>query len=141
MGKPAAGNLLEWFRSGKLLRELTRESSDIDLQVVRAEKSGAAQCRPLWRWQPATNWRQYATVAGVLTAVGMLNALLAQFTGPRVPGFVYLLAVVLLALFLGRGPVLFAGAVSALAWNYFSLRPKFIMTEPVVGYRAVGEEW
>jgi two-component system sensor histidine kinase KdpD len=125
VGKPAAGSLLEWLSAGKLLRELTRESGDIDLQVVRAEKSGAAQGRPLWRWQPATNWRQYATVAGVLTAVGMLNALLAQFTGPRVPGFVFLLAVVLLALFLGRGPVLFAGAASALAWNYFFLPPRF----------------
>jgi two-component system sensor histidine kinase KdpD len=127
VGKPAAGSLLEWFRAGKLLRELTRESGDIDLQVVRAEKSGAAQDRPLWRWQPATNWRQYAIVAGVLTAVGMLNALVAQFTGPRVPGFVFLLAVVLLALFLGRGPVLFAGAASALAWNYFFLPPRFTL--------------
>jgi two-component system sensor histidine kinase KdpD len=42
-----------------------------------------------------------------------------------VPGFVFLFAVVLLALFLGRGPVLFAGAVSALAWNYFFLPPRF----------------
>jgi two-component system sensor histidine kinase KdpD len=127
VGKPAAGNLLEWYRAGKLLRELTRESGDIDLQVVRAEKSGAARARPARRWRPTTIWRQYATVAGVLTAVGLLNALLAQFTGPRVPGFVFLLAVVLLALFLGRGPVLFAGAASALAWNYFFLPPKFTL--------------
>jgi two-component system sensor histidine kinase KdpD len=35
------------------------------------------------------------------------------------------MAVVLLALVLGRGPVLFAGAASALAWNYFFLPPKF----------------
>jgi len=35
------------------------------------------------------------------------------------------MAVVLLALFLGRGPVFLAGALSALAWNYFFLPPKF----------------
>jgi two-component system sensor histidine kinase KdpD len=125
LGKPAAGHLLEWHRAGKLLRELTRASGDIDLQVVRAEKSGATPIRPTWRWRPTTDWKQYATVLGVLAAVGLLNLLLAQVTGPRVPGFVFLLAVVLLALFLGRGPVLFAGAVSALAWNYFFLPPKF----------------
>jgi two-component system sensor histidine kinase KdpD len=125
IGKPAAGHLLEWHRAGKLLRELTRASGDIDLQVVRAEKSGATPIRPPWRWRPATDWKQYATVLGVLAAVGLLNLLLAQVTGPRVPGFVFLLTVVLLALFLGRGPVLFAGAVSALAWNYFFLPPKF----------------
>ncbi|HEX9047668.1 MAG TPA: two-component sensor histidine kinase, partial [Verrucomicrobiae bacterium] len=36
LGKPAAGNLLEWYRAGALLRHLARDSGDIDLQVVRA---------------------------------------------------------------------------------------------------------
>jgi two-component system sensor histidine kinase KdpD len=125
VGKPAAGNLFEWYRAGKLLRQLTRESGDIDLQVVRAEKSGAAPARPRWRWRPAPDWKQYGIAAGALAAVGLLNVLLAQFTGPRVPGFIFLLAVALLALFLGRGPVLFAGAASALAWDYFFLPPRF----------------
>jgi len=125
IGKPAAANLLEWFRAGKLLRQLARESGDIDLQIVRAEKSVTASTPARWRWRPATNWKQYAVAAAVLTGVGLLNELLAQYTGPRVPGFVFLLVVVLLALFLGRGPVLFAGAASALAWNYFFLPPKF----------------
>lgn len=125
VGKPAAGNLLEWYRAGRLLRELTRESGDIDLQVVRAEKAFPAQAPPAWRWRPRTEWKQYGLAAVVLTVVGMLNALLLQYTGPRVPGFVFLLAVVLMALVLGRGPVLFAGAASALAWDYFFLPPRF----------------
>ncbi|HEX4349178.1 MAG TPA: two-component sensor histidine kinase, partial [Verrucomicrobiae bacterium] len=104
LGKPAAGNLLEWHRAGKLLRQLTRESGDIDLQVVRAEKSVTAQSPSVWRWRPTTNWKQYGVAAAVLAAVGVLNVLLMPFTGPRVPGFVFLLAVVLLALVLGRGP-------------------------------------
>ncbi|MGC9940352.1 MAG: sensor histidine kinase KdpD [Verrucomicrobiota bacterium] len=125
VGKPVAANWLEWFRAGRLLRQLTRESGNIDLQVVRAEKSGAALLRPRWRWRPASNWKQYAIAGGVLAAVSLLNVLLMQFTGPRVPGFIYLLAVVLLALFIGRGPVLFAGAASALLWDYFFLPPRF----------------
>ncbi len=125
VGKPNAANFLEWFRAGKLLRQLTRDSGDIDLQVVRAEKSGVPAQATSWHWRPIVDWKQYAVAAVVLAAVGLLNVLLAQFTGPRVPGFVFLLAVVLLALFLGRGPVLFAGAASALAWNYFFLPPRF----------------
>ncbi len=125
VGKPLAANWLEWFRAGKLLRHLTRESGNIDLQVVRAEKTGVAPPRPRWRWRPVSSWKQYAIAAGVLAAVSLLNVPLLQFTGPRVPGFVFLLAVVLLALFLGRGPVLFAGAASALVWDYFFLPPRF----------------
>ncbi len=128
VGKPAAGHLLEWYRAGKLLRELTHASGDIDLQVVRAEKSGATRVRPPWRWRPNPDWKQYAVAAGVLAAVGLLNILIERFTGPRVPGFVFLLAVVLLALVLGRGPVLFAGAVSAWAWDYFFLPPLYRMS-------------
>ena len=72
------------------------------------------------------DWKQYAVAAGCAGRRRVCSTLvLAQFTGPRVPGFIFLLAVVLLALFLGRGPVLFAGAASALAWNYFFLPPKF----------------
>jgi two-component system sensor histidine kinase KdpD len=125
IGKPIANNLFEWFHAGKLLRQLARESGDIDLQIVRAEKSGAPPPRAGWRWRLQSDGKQYVIAAATLTAVGLLNILLAQFTGPRVPGFIFLLAVVLLALFLGRGPVLFAGAASALAWNYFFLPPRF----------------
>jgi two-component system sensor histidine kinase KdpD len=126
VGKPAAADFLRWFRVGKLLRQLMDGSGDIDLQVVRAEKTGTpSPNRSRWRINFELGWKQYAVAAGVLAAVGLLNVLLAQFTGPRVPGFVFLLAVVLLALFLGRGPVLFAGAASALAWNYFFLPPRF----------------
>ena len=38
VGKPSASNWLEWLRAGGLLRRLTRESGNIDLHVVRAEK-------------------------------------------------------------------------------------------------------
>jgi two-component system, OmpR family, sensor histidine kinase KdpD len=125
VGKPAATHFLDWFRAGKVLRQLMRDSGDIDLQVVRAEKSGAVKKLPRWHWRPTSGWNQYGVAALALAVVGLLNVLFAHFTGPRVPGFVFLLAVVLLALFLGRGPVLFAGAASALAWNYFFLPPRF----------------
>ncbi|HEY4417338.1 MAG TPA: sensor histidine kinase KdpD [Verrucomicrobiae bacterium] len=125
IGKPAVNNPLAWLWGGRLLRQLARDSGNIDLQVVRAEKSDLVPRTPGWRWRPSTSWKQYGAAAGVLAAMGLLNVLLAQFTGPRVPGFIFLLAVVLLALFLGRGPVLFAGVASALVWNYFFLPPRF----------------
>ena len=37
--------LREWLRAGSLLRRLTRESGDVDLHVVRAEKSGGREER------------------------------------------------------------------------------------------------
>jgi two-component system sensor histidine kinase KdpD len=125
VGKPSSAGFLDWLRAGRLLRRLTRETGNIDLHVVRAEKNDATKAESRGRWPVQISWNQYAAAVGAVTGVGLLNVVISQFTGPRVPGFVFLLAVVLLALFLGRGPVFLAGALSALAWNYFFLPPRF----------------
>jgi two-component system sensor histidine kinase KdpD len=125
VGKPSGAGLLEWLRAGRLLRRLTRESGNIDLHVVRADKGETGQTTFRWRWGAQSGWKQYGFAVGAVAAVGLLNAVLVQFTGPRVPGLIFLLAVVLLALLLGRGPVFMAGALSALVWNYFFLPPRF----------------
>lgn len=126
VGKPSASNWLEWLRAGRLLRRLTRESGNIDLHVVRAEKTESAQ-KQARGWLPTQiGWKQYGIAAGVVTAVALLNVLLDPgFNAPRVPGLIFLLTVVVLALFLGRGPVLLAGALSALVWDYFFLPPRY----------------
>jgi two-component system sensor histidine kinase KdpD len=129
VGKPSAANWLEWLRAGRLLRRLTRESGNIDLHVVRAEKTEFSQKPREWRLPTQTAWKQYGIAIGTIAAVALLNVLIDPgFNAPRVPGLIFLLTVVLLALFLGRGPVLLAGAASALVWNYFFLPPRHTLT-------------
>ncbi len=125
VGKPAGTGWLEWLRASLLLRRRARESGDIYLPVVRSEKKAGTPAGRIWHRAFASNLQQFVFAAGAVAATGVLNLALMNFTGPRVPGLVFLLAVVLLALKVGRGPVLFAGALSALAWNYFFLPPRF----------------
>lgn len=49
--------------------------------------------------------------------------LLRPVVGPRAIALIYLLTVVLLALFVGRGPTLLAATLSALFWDFFFLDP------------------
>jgi two-component system sensor histidine kinase KdpD len=123
VGKPSGTGWLEWLRGNHLLKRLIRESGDIDLQVVRAEKSSAAS-RRIWLPVLASSAQQYLLAVGVIGATSLLNLGLTQFSGPRVPGLIFLLAVVLLALKVGRGPVLLAGGLSALLWDFFFLPPR-----------------
>ncbi len=125
LGKPAGSGFFTWLRSGHLVRRLMQESGDIDLHVIKAEK--ALERPEKWRWQPviASTLNQYGLAAGVIAGTGLVNLGLMLLVGPRVPGLVFLLAVVILALFVGRGPMLFAGALSALVWNFFFLPPRF----------------
>ncbi len=125
LGKPGGAGLLNWFHSERLVRRLMEESGDIDLHVIKAEK---ARDRPeKWRWQPmlASGLRPYGIALAAVAAAGAINTGLMWLAGPRVPGLIFLLAVVLLALFVGRGPVLLAGTLSALVWNFFFLPPRF----------------
>ncbi len=125
VGKPSAANWFEWLRAGRLLRRLTRDSGNIDLHVVRAEKTGVRPSAPRWQLPTRTGWKQYGIAMAAIGIIALLNLLIdPNFHAPRVPGLIFLLTVVLLALFLGRGPVLLAGALSALIWNFFFLPPR-----------------
>jgi two-component system sensor histidine kinase KdpD len=117
IGKPAGAAWLEWLRSGRMIRRLTRESGDIDLHLVRAEKIQNAKKSRVWHSASTPNRQQYLFAIGAVAATGAVNLALTMVSGPRVPGFMFLLMVVLLALKVGRGPVLLAGAMSALDWN------------------------
>lgn len=126
VGKPSASNWLEWLRAGRLLRRLTRDSGNIDLHVVRAEKTESSPKAPRWQLPARTGWKQYCLVVGIIAAVALAGVVIdPNYTAPRVPGLIFLLTVVVLALFLGRGPVLLAGALSAMVWNYFFLPPRY----------------
>ena len=125
IGKPARGS---GFRLGhSMLGRLLRESGDIDVHVVRAEKTDKAKAPIRLRLPEKIEWRQYGIALAAVTGVAALNFLLDQFTGYRALALNFLFAVVLLGLFVGRGPVLFAATVSALVWNYFFLPPRYTL--------------
>ncbi|MDB6129854.1 MAG: two-component system sensor histidine kinase KdpD, partial [Verrucomicrobiales bacterium] len=126
-GKPAGLGMLSWFRSARLLRHLLQESGEIDLHVVKAEKVSPVEKESEREPVVVSNFHQYGVAAGAVICTGLLNLGLMSLAGPRVPGMVFLLAVVFLALFVGRGPVLLAGALSALVWNFFFLPPRFTL--------------
>lgn len=129
-GKPSGSGWLEWLRDGRLLWRLTRESGDIDVHVVRAERPRATgERRP---WAPASlagrsSHRQYLLALAIVVGTGLFNLSISDVTEPSVPGLVFLLAVVLAAVFVGRGPVLVAGALSAVVWNFLFLPPRFTL--------------
>jgi two-component system sensor histidine kinase KdpD len=131
VGKPARWSGWEGWRSERRLRRLMLASGDIDVQLVRAEKQGERLSRRFTgeagRPILGSPFGQYLAATAVVAAVSVGNLVLERVAGPRVPGMVFLLVVVLLALFVGRGPVLAAGTLSALIWNLFFLPPRFTL--------------
>ncbi len=125
VGKPAQA----FWHHRSFLARLVRESGDIDVHVVRAEKGESAVVAPLPRLliPRKIDWPQYAVALATVVGVTLLNFILDRFIGYRALALNFLFAVVVLALFVGRGPVLVAATLSALVWNYFFLPPRYTL--------------
>jgi two-component system sensor histidine kinase KdpD len=68
---------------------------------------------------------QYATALAVIALVTLAAFLFCPIIGADATALVFLLTIVLLALFVDRGPTLAAAATSAVLWEFFFLPPAF----------------
>jgi two-component system sensor histidine kinase KdpD len=75
-----------------------------------------------------SGWRQYALGLLIVVLVGAFYVVLHNtipWFGYQAIGLIELFAVLLIAIYLGRGPALLAAFFSALAWNYLFITPRF----------------
>lgn len=70
--------------------------------------------------RPKIFWRHYELAFAVFVAVSLLNLWLQKWIGYQAIALVYLLAVVMLALVVGRGPTLFGTALTAIGWSFLA---------------------
>jgi two-component system sensor histidine kinase KdpD len=125
VGKPAGWRALDLLRGGSLLNQLIRESGHIDIHAVRAEGEASLLHRPpTLRFNPAA-FRGYGISLGVVLAVTGLNAVLQRWLGYQSLALIYLLSVVVLAMFVSRGATLVSATVTALLWNFLFVPPVF----------------
>ncbi len=128
VGKPAGQRLLDRLRGGSALGRLIRESGGIDVHCVRAEATEPTRPRRFWQRVPHSSQKQYATAAITIGLTTALNFALGNWAGhdtAYMVSLVYLLALLGLAPFVGRGPMLLAAAASALLWDFFFLPPLY----------------
>ncbi|MBI5385822.1 MAG: sensor histidine kinase KdpD [Verrucomicrobia bacterium] len=125
VGKPAGWRALDLWRGGSFLNRLIQASGDIDVHAVRAEGVVAP---PRGVRPPAFeswDWRGLLLALGSVAGVTGVGLLLKPLTGYPAIALVYLLAVVVLGLFVRRGAVFIASLLSALLWNFLFVPPLF----------------
>ena len=107
---------------------LLRIGGPIDIYVVPAERA-AGQPATWIDWHPARRspLSEFGAAFAIIAAVSLLSWSLADVIGYRTVGVIFLLTVVIMSLRLGRGPILFAGVLAALVWNYFFIPPRFTL--------------
>lgn len=126
IGKPPRSRFRDWL-SGALVDRLLRESGDIDVYVVTGDKSGRSR-PPGFQLELLSGARQYLLAALVVGLAAALNLLVLPLVGYRVVAISLLLVVSILAMVVGRGPILLAAALSALLWDILFIPPRLSLT-------------
>ena len=125
VGKPRGSRWRDWLSGGSLVDRLVRLGGNIDIYVVPAEPG--SRRRPPWAdFEPMSrgNPREYALAAGLVAAFSGIGLVLPEHYY-LAAGLAQLLGVILLSLRVGRRPVLLAGVLGALVWNFFFIPPRF----------------
>lgn len=125
VGKPLGWRGLDVLRGGSLLSRLIRESGHIDIHAVRAEGEAPLLRRLVTPRFEAGAARGYGVALGFVAGTTGLNAILQQRLGYQSVALIYLLSVVVLAMFVGRGPTLVAATLTALLWDFCFVPPVF----------------
>ncbi|MGC1376234.1 MAG: sensor histidine kinase KdpD [Anaerolineales bacterium] len=134
IGKPVRSRWEELLRNspgfgtgrGSVVDRLIRHSGTIDIYLVTSEIEPTTPSVPE-DWRPHQPWRRYAWGLALVAAASLVGWLIYPFISPTNLVVVYLLAVILSAFYLGRGPTVVTSILSVFAFDYFFVPPRFTM--------------
>ena len=128
MGRPDRRIVQDFFARGSLLDKLVRDTSKVDVHVIRAER------KPRYRGWAArwpnfkTGFLPYYNTALFMLVVSFMCRAVLPFLGYRALGSVFLLSILIVAGFTTGGPILLAAVISAFVWDFFFIPPTWTFT-------------
>lgn len=143
-GKPLRPRWYEFLRGGSVVDQIIRESGSIDIYVI---SEGTNKTFTLPKSSPLLirRWDRYLKSVLLVGIVTLFNFLIYGKLEPTNLVMFFLAAVVISALYLGRGPSILASFLSVLAFDFFFVHPRYSFavtdTEYIVtfiGLMAVG---
>lgn len=128
IGKPEHPRLW-WLSKSTPVDILIRDSGEIDIYVVTGDRSKEKSVSPTLRLRPeihSNGWQYFWALIIVVTVTGFNLFLVdsSPLIGYQVVGLTELMAVLLIAIYIGRGPALLAAAASAISWNFLFIEPR-----------------
>ena len=126
-GKPLRPRWLELIR-GSVVDQIIRRSGEIDVYVISGTPDRTG--RPAWPALPlkqSYHWSHYLQSLGLVALTTLIGLPLRRFIEPTNLVMLYLLAVVIAALGLGRRPAILASVLSVLAFDVIFVPPFYTL--------------
>jgi two-component system sensor histidine kinase KdpD len=129
-GKPLRPAWQDWFRNGPgfgteqrfTIDQLIRKSGEIDLYIVTSADSPALPADEV-PWQPHRPLKRYLWSLLLVALAAGVSEIIGPDISPTNLVMVYLLAVVIAAVYLGRGPAILASMLSVVVFDFFFVPP------------------
>lgn len=134
IGKPQQTSRWQMiWRGGSLVDRLIKESGDIDVYVVTGDEGDAATAARRSFASPELNstyadYLKALLIVAVITGVHLFLFNTFDWMEYQSVGLTALLTVLIIAVYLGRGPALLAAVVSAISWNFLFIEPRLTFT-------------
>ncbi len=124
IGRPKKRWLQNLLEGGSLLERLLRKR-DLDVYVLRQELPAEPKKKQgiFANFEARSPLSAYIKTLWSILGISLINALFVSVIGYRAVGFVFLLGVLGLSLFVSFGPLLFSAALTALIWDFFFIPP------------------
>jgi two-component system, OmpR family, sensor histidine kinase KdpD len=122
IGKPTHSRLRDRLR-GSLLDEVVRGSGDIDIQVISGDGPSNLNAINVRAPKPPISLTHYVAATALVGITLGLAAFLHSTLALPDPEMLFLLAVMVTAIWFGRGPSLFAAALGVAAYDFFFVPP------------------
>lgn len=122
IGKPLRPRWQELL-TGSVVERLIRSSGPIDVYVIN-DDTGLPQSSVARDWRPHRPWRRYALSALLVALTTLAGEVIRPFISPTNLVMLYLPAVVVAAIYLGRGPAMLASLLSVLVFDFFFVPPR-----------------
>ncbi len=126
IGKPRRRNFFSLFNLSSYVHKLIRNSGNIDVYVLGSNLSEDFRYKTYIRFPSfKSSYSQYLLSVLIISLITGVSYQFMDYLGYQSISFILLFAVSILATFLGIGPILLASTLSAIAWDYFFIPPKF----------------
>ncbi len=125
VGKPLKIYLTDFFSGGNLVERLLKSSGDIELHIVSQPAVTPRRIRLSDMFSFSGKWNEYIAAVFSVSVLTVINLFIVDFTGYWSIALIYLILILFLGLYVGRGAVFLAAAISALVWNFLFIPPLF----------------
>jgi two-component system sensor histidine kinase KdpD len=132
VGKSQHSRWLQLLR-GSVVDQLIRRSENIDVYVVSSKAEPMKQDR-MPTTQPSQWWWDYLKGLGLVIGATLIGELVKPFLAPTNLLMIYLLSVVVSAVYFGFGPSIFVSVLGVLAFDFFFVRPTLTFAVADVEY-------